>query len=81
MAHPFSSTSGLALEAYSEIVYVEALHKRFRWWLRVFVDIHAGSHTVVLGDGARVEVLHHFPRIQISTADLHMQQHHDNSGV
>lgn len=61
---------GLAIGAYSEVIDVKALHKRLWRWLRVLVDVHAGGHTIVLGDGTRVELLYYLPSIEVSTPDL-----------
>ena len=56
--------------AYCEVVDIKALHERFWRWLWVLVDIHTGSHAVVLGDCACIELLDHFASIQITAADL-----------
>ena len=56
--------------AYSEVIDVEAFHKSIQRGLWVLVDINACSHTVVLGDGARVKLLHHLSSIKVSTPDL-----------
>ena len=60
----------MAIGAYSEVIDVEALHKSLRRWLWILVHINARSHTVVLGDGARVKLLHHLSSIKVSTPDL-----------
>lgn len=62
--------SGMTIGAYSKVIDVEALHKSLRRWLWVLVDVNAGSYTVVLGDGARVELLYHLSSIQVSAPDL-----------